>query len=371
MSAPRRSHRRAFLTGRAARDAAESFVDGLQAPPIPAASNTIPTTPSPPPATYLLEFARDAMAVEFQVLLNAGDADQPPEAAITALDLLAPLEAQLTVYRDTSEVSRLNREAASGAVAVERRLYQLLQTAQRIAAETAGAYDATSGPLSKVWGFYRRQGRMPSESEIAAALQCVGYQKLTLSATDHTVHFQCSGMELNLGGIGKGYALDRMSEVLLREGNSDFLLHGGQSSVLARGSRAGAAAEARGWTIGLAHPLRPGQRLAEFRLHNRALGTSGSGTQFFHFQGKRYGHILDPRTGRPAEGILSSTVLAPTAAEADALSTAFYVGGVELARSYCQAHPEVGAVLVDTAQRPGDLHCEVFNLTEQEWQPLL
>lgn len=364
MPSPRRSSRRDFLTGTAARDALEGFADGIKAE-VPAATVS-PHEGSPAP-TYLLELARDAMAVEFQVLLNAGEHNQAPQSAVAALDLLEPLEAQLTVYRETSEVSRLNLSARSREVVVEPRLFQLLQLGQRIAHDTGGAYDLTSGPLSKLWGFYRRQGRLPTEAEIADTLEHVGYQRLALDEANCTARFHADSMEINLGGIGKGYALDRMAELLRADAVENFLLHGGQSSVLAYGSRAGASSEQPGWTVGLAHPLRPEVRLAEFRLHNQALGTSGSGTQFFHFQGQRYGHILDPRTGRPAAGVLSSTVIAPTAAEADALSTAFYVGGIALAESYCAAHMSVGAVLVTTASAAGELLLSALNLDDSQF----
>ena len=100
-----------------------------------------------------------------------------------------------------------------------------------------------------------------------------------------------------------------------------------------------------GWCVGVSHPLRPQQRLAEFHLQDQALGTSGSGVQFFHHQGKRYGHVLDPRTGTPADRVLSSTAIAPDAATADALATAFYVMGVDATREYCESHPEVSALL--------------------------
>jgi thiamine biosynthesis lipoprotein len=351
------SSRREFLKGKAALNALEGFADGYK--------GELPKTGSPrePEAeSYLLEVARPAMAVEFQVLLNAGEFGHAPESAVAALDLVERLEAQLTVYRDTSEVSRINQTAYEQSVVVEPRLFEVFQLAQRLASETAGAYDMTSGPLSKVWGFYRRQGRMPGDEEIAAALARCGFQKLLLDEAARTIRFQVPGMELNLGGIGKGHALDRMSELLTADDVKSFLLHGGHSSVLARGSRAGSS----GWTVGLAHPLRSGERLAEFRLHNEALGTSGSGTQFFHHQGRRYGHILDPRSGRPAEGILSSTVIAPTAAEADALSTAFYVGGMELAKAYCETHPEISAVLV-TQSGAAALQVEAVNLPDEAW----
>ena len=363
MATPR-SNRRDFLKGQAAVDALEGFADGLKAE-LP---KTDQPAVQPPQETYLLEIAREAMAVEFQVLLNASQQSAAAESAVAALDLVERLEAQMTVYRESSEVSRVNQRAFEEAVAIERRLFALFQLALQISRDTGGAYDMTSGPLSKVWGFYRRQGRMPGEPEIIDALSRVGYQKVLLDEASQTIRFAVAGMELNLGGIGKGHALDRMSELLQQNGVEHFLLHGGHSSVLARGSRAGADSDQPGWTVGLAHPLRAGERLAEFRLHNQALGTSGSGTQYFYHQGQRYGHIIDPRSGQPAGAVLSSTVIAPTAAESDALSTAFYVGGSGLAREYCQSRPQIAVVLV--TQAGSALQMEAINLSDDRWQRL-
>jgi len=147
-----------------------------------------------------------------------------------------------------------------------------------------------------------------------------------------------------LGSIGKGYALDRCAERMVEEDIHDFMIHGGQSSVLARGATAGDPLG--GWLVGVHHPLRHRKRLAEIRLRDRALATSGSEKQFFRYRGRRLSHILDPRTGRPAEGLLSVTVLAPTAVLADGLSTAFFVMGAEPTMAYCEARPELGVLLV-------------------------
>ncbi len=159
-----------------------------------------------------------------------------------------------------------------------------------------------------------------------------------------TVAFQRRGLEINLGSIGKGYALDRVGDFLAATGKFPaVLLHGGHSSVYARGSPNG---DPRGWRVGISHPWDGGRRLAEVWLRDRALGTSAATFQHLEYNGRKLGHVLDPRTGWPAAGMASATVVAPTGAEADALSTAFYVGGVELARRYCAAHPEIGAVLL-------------------------
>jgi thiamine biosynthesis lipoprotein len=158
--------------------------------------------------------------------------------------------------------------------------------------------------------------------------------------------------------------------VLRQAGIENFLVHGGQSSILAAGSRAVGGRGKEGWTVALRHPLRPDKRMAEIRLHDRALGTSGSGVQFFHYKGRRYGHVLDPRTGWPVEGVLSATVIAPTAAQADALSTAFYVMGLEKAKEYCNGHEEIATIMVCPGQRSGSISLHSINLDDDQLLPL-
>jgi thiamine biosynthesis lipoprotein len=332
-----KSSRRDFLKGKTALHAVGDLIE-----------QALPEIPEPPPApveSYLLHLSRRAMACEFQFLFNAGQYPQAAEAAIEALDLVEELEEQMSVFRTSSQISRINRGAADSAVPVEPRLLEILRLAQRIHAESGGAYDITSTPLWRAWGFARREGRVPTPEQLAEARRCVGGQFVEIDPQARTVRFLQPGVELNLGSIGKGYALDRAAERLLAAGVGDFLLHGGQSSVLARGSRHEGPAN-DGWTVGIHDPLRRGRRIGRLRLRDRALGTSGSANQSFRHRGRRYAHILDPRTGWPAEGVWSATVLAPTAAEADALSTAFFVMGAESALQYCRARPDLAAVLV-------------------------
>ncbi len=317
--------------------------------------------------SFLVSVRRRAMACEFEVQMAASRDDDSMEHVFAALDLVESLESQMTVYRDDGEVIRINREAANRPVRVESRLFAVFQFAERLHRETGGALDITSGPLSEAWGFSRREGRVPSDAAIAAARERVGMQHIGLDALKRTIKFRRPGISVNLNSIGKGYALDRMAELLATNLVDDYLLHGGKSSVLARGDQPGTAV-AGGWTIGLRHPLRPAERLAEFVLRNQAMSTSGSGTQFFIRRGRQYGHILDPRTGRPAEGLYSATVIAPTAAEADALSTAFYVMGPEEVAGYCAAHPEISALLVAPAKREGEVRLFAYGLDDRQWQ---
>jgi thiamine biosynthesis lipoprotein len=310
------------------------------------------------------------MACEFAIQYHAADGAYG-DAALAALDLVDKLEDQLSIYREYTEVSAINRTAADHPMEVEPRLFSLLELCAWLHATTGGAFDISSGPLSRVWGFYRREGRLPSEEEIDAALQKVGFGKLELDPDHRTIRFHQPGVEINFNSIGKGYALDRVAELLGERGVDDYLCHGGRSSVLARGRDRGGDLD--GWAVGVPHPHRPGEHIGEIVLRGDALGTSGAGTQFFEAGGRRYGHLIDPRTGWPTEGVFTATAIAATAAEADALATAFYINGPGGASEYCAEHTNVAGVLVcprDGADTEAiDVH--VFNLDSTRWIPAL
>jgi thiamine biosynthesis lipoprotein len=290
------------------------------------------------------------MATQFEVVFPF-DTPNALHASGAALDLIDQLEGQLSVYRETSEVSNINRRAATEAVVVEPRLFDLLTTAEWLARETDGAFDITAGALVKAWGFFRGPPRVPGDDDRQAALAASGVRHLQLDPARRTVRFLRPGVEINLGSIGKGYALDRAAEVLWNDwAVRSAVLHGGGSSVYALGSPPGGD---RGWPVGIGHPWRPGERLALLHLRDRALGTSAATFKHLVHEGRKLGHLLDPRTGWPGAGIASASALAPTAAEADALATAFYLLGLEGTRRFCATHPGVGAVLLpDGASEP-------------------
>lgn len=275
---------------------------------------------------HTIVVGREAMGCRFEVVFNAGEVAEATELGCSALDLVDEIEARISVYRGSSELAAINA-AAGEWVAVSPDTLALLDLGHRLHEVTAGGFDIAAGPLVRAWGFLRRQGRTPVDAEFAAALAVSGTRWLELDPTGGRARLTVAGAELNPGAIGKGWAIDRAVEWLQAEGVASVLVHGGQSSVRACGIQGPALAGRSGWKVGLRHPLRPGRRLATLTLADRALGTSGSGTQFFIERGRRLGHILDPRTGRPAEGVISATVLAEQAAEADALATALYVLG--------------------------------------------
>jgi thiamine biosynthesis lipoprotein len=283
------------------------------------------------------------MACRFEVTL-AGEHAEWVQAARTTLDAVDAIESQLTVFRDTSAVAELNRSGAAGPKRVDEDLFALVQLCQRLHDETHRAFDITSTPLSRCWGFLRREGRLPAARELASVMQCVGMHHVVTDPGARSVAFDDEGVELNFGAIGKGWALDRMAEMLAGQGVSHALLSAGRSSVRAIGAP---------WAIALTSP-RVDRPLAHVTLRCGALGTSGAGEQYFEAGGRRYGHVIDPRTGWPADGPLSVSVITSDAACADALSTAFFVGGADLARSYCDAHDDVLVVLTpdDDVRQP-------------------
>ncbi|MFO0809371.1 MAG: FAD:protein FMN transferase [Gemmataceae bacterium] len=321
------------------------------------------TSPTPETEFALVCYRHRAMATVFEVLLPWGT-PRGEAIASDAAALIDRLEAQLTGYRDTSEVCRLNYIAAAAPVPVERGLFKLLSDAQRLSTSTGGAFDITAGPLIKAWGFFHRQGRIPSQEEIANAMKSVGMAHVSLDPDRRSVRFDRRGVEINLGSIGKGYALDRVARRMQKRWKQpSALLNGGTSSVLAVGNPPN---DPRGWLVGLKHPDQSNRRLAILRLRDRAMASSGTTFQHFDYNDRRFGHLLDPRTGRPAHGIALATALAPTAAAADALATAFFVLGIEGTARYCAENPNVAAAMLTD-----DPHNELvtFNLAPDDVLP--
>ena len=281
---------------------------------------------------------RRAMACRFEITIASENAAWLP-AVRDALDGIDRLEEELSVFRERSVISRINRGASVEAAAIDDRLLALLAQCDELRRETDGAFDITSTPLSRCWGFLLRQGRLPSPAEIDEARQKVGGDAVVLDASRPSVRFARPGIELNLGAIGKGYALDCVAADMRRAGVRHALLSAGRSSLLAIGAA---------WDIEIVS-ARGDRPLAHVRLGDAALGTSGAGEQFVVVDDVRYGHVIDPRTGRPASGIESVSVIATSAAVADALSTAFLIGGIELAERYCTDHSNVMALITEEA----------------------
>ncbi|MDR1485202.1 MAG: FAD:protein FMN transferase [Planctomycetaceae bacterium] len=285
----------------------------------------------------LLSVSRRAMNVEFEVLFPRVQFPQGTKASIAALDEVERLEGVLSVFRFDSFVRYVNLTAYDEAVRVDDEFLNLIGICQIVSAETCGAVDITSGLLWKLWGFSGGNGVVPDGDKIAEALSSVDYKSLLVDRANHTIRFLRPAMELNFGCVGKGFALDVAAGILFDSGVDKFLFHGGLSSIFAAGEK---------WRVGVTDPLRGDGRLTEVLLSNNAISTSSSQKQFFRYKGHRYSHLLDPRTGFPAEGVFSVTVIAPTAVYAELLSTAFFVMGFEQSKEYQKNHPEISALFI-------------------------
>ncbi len=304
---------------------------------------------------------RPAMGSYFELRIPA-ETPGALDLANRALDLLDSLEQQMSIYRADSELSRLNQRAYEEPVTVEPRLFDALREALQIHDQTEGAYDIATGALSRAWGFLGGSKRVPEPDTLENARERSGRQHVDLDEEKRTLRFTRHGIELDPGSFGKGYALDRIAEVIRNHWwPCSALIHGGGSSIYAFGSPTRSVLDS--WPIAVRNPLLPSETVAWLSLDGHGVGTSGDLYQRFESGGRTYGHILDPRTGRPhADETLSVSVVTPDAMRADALSTAFTILGVERSTDYCRHHSEVGALFVLRGPSPSQPRCVPINL---------
>ena len=237
------------------------------------------------------------------------------------------IERLLSIYRPESPVAVLNRFSGKGAVSLPFEVLQLLSDALHYAEKSGGAFDPTAGPLVRLWGFGPEKEREcpPDKEETLICLRRVGYENIRIDFHSGTVFLSTEEMEVNLGGIGKGYAIDRAIQKLKACGIAVAMVNCG-STMYGLGAPPGRP----GWQVVLQHPRDPKGKIGDVSLCDQALATSGDYEKFFVFQGRRFSHLIDPRSGYPAEGAASVSVVSPSAMEADALSTAaFVLGGKE------------------------------------------
>jgi len=275
------------------------------------------------------EESREAMGCTGTVRACGQGAAELPAIVGAALDEIDRVDRLMSHYRRDSPLSRLNREAAKGPVAVEPELLDFLAECLRWSRESNGAFDVTVGPLMKAWGFFRDEGHVPGGDELARARALVCYRHVELDPVAGTIRFDRPGVELDLGGIGKGYAVDRAVSLLRRRGIASALVNLGGSSVYGLGAPPGRKA----WEIGIQDPTDPAKTALTVPLRDRALSVSGGHARFFEKDGVTYAHVMDPRTGHPVQGLLGVAVLTATATDGDALDNVFFVQGLEAARA--------------------------------------
>jgi FAD:protein FMN transferase len=239
----------------------------------------------------------------------------------------------LSNYRPESELSRVNEQAADQPVKVSQELFDLLTTCVEYSRASQGAFDITVAPLMKVWGFYKDSGRLPHRAEVRAALGQIGYRNIELDPASRTVHFVRHGVSLDPGGVGKGYAVDKMVGVLRKSGIACALVSGGGSSIYGMGTPPD---NPKGWYVRVRDPKDEKKTAAEVYLRDESISTSGNYEKFFWAEGKLYSHIMDPRTGFPAEGMLSVSVIAPKTLDSEVWAKPYYI----LGRDWTRAHKQ-------------------------------
>jgi len=294
------------------------------------------------PSLQKIEASRMSMACLYSIVAYA---EQPGEAQRTlerALDEVDRIDRLMSHYREDSPLSRINREAARGPVHVDRELFDFISLALKYGAESDGAFDVTVGPLMRAWGFFRGEGRFPTGAELTRARSATGLAHVILDPSAHTIRFDREGVEIDLGGIAKGYAVDRAVTLLIQGGIRSALVSAGGSTIYALGQ----PPDRPHWEVAIQDPLDSLRVAFEVPLKNRALSISGVSEKFFEIDGVRYSHIMDPRTGRPVDGVLSVIVRAPDGTAGDAIDNVLFVQGVERGRAYLRRHRGVDATFL-------------------------
>ena len=287
-------------------------------------------------------FRTQTMGTWATLTLVTADSASVAGIAYESLMVLHHVDSLMSNWSDASEVARINREAAARRITIHPEVADVLGLAVLVGKQSRGAFDVTIEPLVRLWGFLGGTPRVPSQDEIDAALALVGPDMLDFDADNNTVKFNSEGVKIDFGGIAKGYAVDSVAELLRDAGVSNALvdLSGNMVAI-------GNAATHDGWAIGIRDPFGEFPLLARIILNDESVATSGDYEQFVGAGGKRYGHILDPRTGWSASGLASVTVVTERATSADAWATALFVLGPARARLIAKDREDLAVVLVE------------------------
>jgi thiamine biosynthesis lipoprotein len=289
----------------------------------------------------LFQESRRLMWTKFEIAAYGPDRARLAEASNAAFEEIDRLDRQMSNFSETSELTYINRNAARRAVLAEKGLFDLVKLSLDFSRNTEGAFDITVGPLMKAWGFYEGKGRTIETSELETVMTRIGYRHVKLDDRARAIRFDHEGIELDLGGIAKGYAVDVAVETLRDAGVTSALISSGTSSIRAMGAPPGESA----WRVQVSHPLDRTKHLATLELRDESISTSGCAEKTVTVAGRTYCHIIDPRTGRPVEGALGATVIAPRGVEAEAWSKAAMVMGVEWTRNALKKRPDVRAIV--------------------------
>lgn len=316
------------------------------------------------PSHSYVRMKREAMKTVFEVIFGSNEPPRMRYVGSAMLNEIDRIESALSIWKQTSELITINKRAFYEPVKVSLDIYNLIKLSKQLHKETDGAFDITSTPLSRCWGFFNRQGKFPTPEEIRKAKEHTGMHHIELDETNHTVFFNKKGLELNPAAIGKGFALDQARQIADRNGLNNVMLSGGFSSVWANGKPIWKPA----WHLSIRNPLNHQHPIGRITLTNKGYSSSGFEAQSFTHDGQTYGHIIDPRTGWPVNHMLNINVIAPSAVLAEALSTAFFVMGINKTLDYCKARPEIGVMILTIPDQHGKGEIITANIDSNEME---
>ncbi len=287
--------------------------------------------------------ARAMMGTEVSVHLWSDDPEAGREALEEVFREASRIDRLMSTYKDESEISKINREAAAGPVAAGDELFDLVRRSLDISVLTHGAFDITYDSVGRHYDFRARQ--RPDEKTVEAERQLIDYRLVRLDQAAGTVSFAREGVRINLGGIAKGYVVERGVDILRQRGIANAIVTAGGDSRLL-GDRRG-----RPWMVGIRDPRKDGEVAISLPLADEAISTSGDYERYFDEDGIRYHHIIAPNTGQPAGGVHSATVIGPDAVITDALSTSVFVMGVHRGLTLIGTLPDYESIVIDAAGR--------------------
>jgi thiamine biosynthesis lipoprotein len=282
---------------------------------------------------------RYMMGTSIEVRPIGGDAPVRQAAIDEAFAAFAEIDRLMSNYRDDSELTLVNRRAATEAVDVSEPMFRVLEAAHRVGAASNGAFDISVGPLVRLWGFHDRKPHLPTAEELAAVRPLVDYRNVLLDPQGRSVRFSRPGVEIDLGGIAKGFAVEIAADVLRRRGLSGFIVAGGNQYLL------GAPPGKRTWTVGIKDPDAPERVMGVVETGETSVSTSADSYNFLVANGRRYGHVLDPHTLEPSMASLSVTILSRDGTLADAMSKAAFILGPKAGLALVDAMPGMSAVI--------------------------
>ncbi|RAK25366.1 thiamine biosynthesis lipoprotein [Flavobacterium aquaticum] len=293
-------------------------------------------------AQQIFKKKQSLLGSPFEITVVAKDSLEGNYFTNLAIDEVKRIENLISDWIPTTQISKVNQNAGIQPVKVDQEVYDLVERAIKISKLTSGAFDISYASMDKIWKFDGSMKEMPSEEAIKKSVEKVGYQNIILNPKDTTIFLKNKGMKLGLGGIGQGYIADKIKVLLQVKGCKSALVN-----VSGDINTWGKQPDNKSWTVGIVNPMNKNKVFATFPLDDSAVETSGSYEKYVTFNGKRYSHIIDPRTGYPASGIVSVSVFAKQTEIADALATGIFVLGVDVGLDLINQLKGIGCIIVD------------------------